>query len=280
MGISNEKHDQEEVPLSEPIEHINILVVDDEQIVLDSIKKHLKSESECRVYTAPDVHTALSILKTIDIQIVLTDLMMPEIDGLELLKMLRDKMESIIAIMITGYATINTALQAQQLGAFDYIAKPFTREELKKVIRRAIALAIASRKVGKSLAAVNERGIQREKVKSGLKGIGEHSWFMRDEDGVVLIGVERAFLYSIGKIHNIYLPAVGDELRQGSVYFQIFSADLRSETLLSPLSGMVSAVNEELLDNPDILLDDPYGRGWLVKLSPNKFDDEIKIIGL
>jgi len=59
---------------------------------------------------------------------------MPDIDGLEFLKLLQQKNKFIIAIMITGYATINTALQAQQLGAFDYLAKPFTRDELLKVV--------------------------------------------------------------------------------------------------------------------------------------------------
>lgn len=280
MDKTNEQMIQADVSLRNQVDYINILVVDDEQIVLDSIRKHLKSETGCKVLTAIDVNTALQLLKDNEIHIVLTDLMMPEIDGMELLKMLRDKMENVIAIMITGYATINTALQAQQLGAFDYIAKPFTREELKKVIKRAIGLVIASQNAGKNLSTLSIGRIPVEKRQGGIKGIGEHSWFIRNDDGIVLIGVERAFLYSIGKIQNIYLPAVGDELRQGSVYFQIFSTDLRSETLLSPLSGIVSAVNDELFYNPDILLDDPYGKGWLIKLSPNKFDEEIKIIGL
>ena len=76
------------------------------------------------------------------------------------------------------------------------------------------------------------------------------------------------------------INSLATELRQGSVYFQAFSSDLRSESLLSPLSGYVSDINEELLKHPDEYLDDPYGKGWLIKISPSNFDEEIKILGL
>lgn len=259
-------------------EKIKILVVDDEQIVLDSIRKHLRSNSYFEIFTSLDVENALNIMESHNISIVLTDLMMPEIDGLEFLKLLQQKNKFIIAIMITGYATINTALQAQQLGAFDYLAKPFTRDELVKVVKRASELVFASRNISEK----SDRPISTEKQlwTGGLKGIGEHSWFMKDEDGTVLIGVERPFLYSFGKIQNVYLPNVGDELRQGSVYFQIFSSDLRSESLLSPLSGTVVAVNEPLIINPDYYLEDPYGKGWLIRLDATNFKEDIKILGL
>lgn len=256
---------------------IKILIVDDEQIVLDSIRKLLKNESNYEIYTALNVENALNTIDSIPIDIVLTDLMMPEIDGLEFLKLIQQRNKFIIAIMITGYATINTALQAQQFGAFDYLAKPFTREELTKVMKRAAELTLASRLTSDKS---QEKLIERPQWTGGFKGIGEHSWFMKDEDGSVLIGVERPFLYNFGKIQNVYLPNIGDELRQGSVYFQIFSSDLRSESLLSPLSGIVIAVNEPLLKNPDFYLEDPYGKGWLIRLDATNFNEDIKILGL
>jgi CheY-like chemotaxis protein/glycine cleavage system H lipoate-binding protein len=258
---------------------INILIVDDEQIVIDSIKKHLKNERNYQIFSAVEVESALRLLTENQIDIVLTDLMMPEIDGLELLKILQDKNENIIPIMITGYATINTALQAQQLGAFDYLAKPFTKDELKKLVSRAASLVQATRENAKDNLNLNKK-LEISNLKVGLKGIGEHSWFMREDDGRVIMGVERAFLYRVGKIQNLYLPSVGDELRQGSVFFQIFSAELRNESLLSPLSGQVSEINEHILKSSDIVLEDPYGKGWLIKLIPTNFEEEIKILGL
>lgn len=258
-------------------EKIKILIVDDEQIVLDSIRKLLKNENSYEIHTAINVENALKIIDENPIDIVLTDLMMPDIDGLEFLRLIQQKNKFIITIMITGYATINTALQAQQFGAFDYLAKPFTREELTKVIKRASALTLASRQTSD---LTRKLPTEKPQWTRGFKGIGEHSWFMKDEDGSVLIGVERPLLYNFGKIQNVYLPNVGDELRQGSVYFQIFSSDLRSESLLSPLSGIVIAVNDALLKNPDIYLEDPYGKGWLIRLDATNFKEDIKVLGL
>lgn len=254
----------------------NILVVDDEQIVLDSVGKHLSNEEDYRIFKALSVSQALSIMEQNKINIVLTDLMMPEIDGLEFLAMLKEKNPDVLAIMITGYATINSALQAMQLGAFDYIAKPFTRDELKKVVRRAYDLVQVINKSNQE--AISEKQIDLPKAIS--KGIGENTWLMLEEDGLVKIGVERSLLYRLGRIQTVYLPNVYDTLRQGSVFFQIFSTDLRSQALLSPLSGIVVELNEKVLINPDETLQDPYGEGWLIKIKPINFENEIKVIGL
>ncbi|MBI5325037.1 MAG: response regulator [Ignavibacteriae bacterium] len=256
---------------------INVLVVDDEQIILDSIKKLLRNEAEYNVMTALSVPEAYSLMDKEKIQIVLTDLMMPDIDGLEFLKTLREKSPNIIAVMITGYATINTALQAMQLGAFDYLAKPFTREELKKLMKRAYSLAVAIAKAGD--VSPNPRQTETEKIMSSFKGIGEYSWLKIDDKGNVLIGVERTFLITIGRIQSVYLPSPGDEIRQGSIFFQVFSNDLRSQSLLSPLSGEVIKVNDEIHTKPNEMLEDPYGKGWLIKLRPTKLESEIKLIG-
>jgi len=256
--------------------YINILVVDDEQIVLDSVGKHLSNEQDYQIFKAISVNRAIEIMNNNKIHIVLTDLMMPEIDGLEFLALLKEKSPDILTIMITGYATINTALQAMQLGAFDYIAKPFTRDELKKVIRRASDLV--------NIINKNNEEITCDKIsdfpKAISKGIGENTWLMLEEDGLVKIGVERSLLFRLGKIQTVYLPNINDTLRQGSVFFQIFSTDLRSQALLSPLSGIVTEVNEKVLIDPNNTLQDPYGDGWLIKIKPTNFDYEIKTIGL
>lgn len=255
---------------------LKILVVDDEQIVLDSVTKHLRKE-EYTIVTVLSAPEAVSLLDSDPPNIILTDLMMPEIDGLELMKISKEKLPQTPIIMITGYATINTALQATQLGAFDYIAKPFTRSELQSVVRRAAEL-IKGGEPAKDETPTDKRKSSRSR--KNLTTIGDHVWLMVEDDGIVLLGVERAFLHAIGKIQNIFVPAVGDELRQGSVYLQLFSSDLRSHTVLSPLSGTVIETNEELLENPSKIVEDPYGDGWLIRLKPSRFDIEIKELGL
>lgn len=251
---------------------LNLLVVDDEQIVLDSVKKLLRREEDFSISTALNVDEALKIMGELNIQIILTDLMMPDIDGLEFLKIIQEKYPKTLSIMITGYATINTALQATQLGAFDYIAKPFTRDELKKVVRRAADLA----KVSENQPDQKQNNNDTKKEK--LKGIGENSWIKMAEDGFVTIGVERSFLMGVGRIQTVYLPAENDTLRQGSVYFQIFSSDMSSQSLLSPLSGTVIKVNEDVINNPGEKLQSSESDIWLIKLVPSKYDEEMKII--
>jgi CheY-like chemotaxis protein/glycine cleavage system H lipoate-binding protein len=257
---------------------LNIMVVDDEQIVLDSIQRHLRTENYKLhlLSTAPD---ALELLESESIDIILTDLMMPEIDGLEFMKIVKGKEPHIPIIMVTGYATIDTALQATQLGAFDYIAKPFTKSELLSVVHRAANL------VETFESQVNESG-EPSKVEissapaAAPKHVGEDGWLMLEESGNVIMGVEKSFLEKVGKIQNIFLPSVGDELRQGSVYFRVFSADMQSHTVLSPLSGTVVDVNSKLINDTKLLYDDPYKEGWLVRLKPSKFEFEITELGL
>lgn len=256
---------------------LNVLVVDDEQVVLDSIKKHLKKDN-FTIHTALTAKIGLELLESGSMDIVLTDLMMPEIDGLEFMKEVKDRQPHTPVIMITGYATINTALQATELGAFDYIAKPFTKSELRMVLQRASDLALKSGTVEENSQAGTPEDTQKQKRE--LKAIGDFSWMMVQDDGSVLLGVERSFLHAIGRIQNIFLPGAGDQIRQGSVYLQIFSSDLRSHTVLSPLSGKVLEVNEKVLANPASTLEDPYGDGWLIRLKPSRFDLEIKQLGL
>ncbi|MFW6232934.1 MAG: response regulator [Bacteroidota bacterium] len=257
------------------MEKFNLLVVDDEEIVIESLRRQLRKESSLNFLAALSVEDAMNIMNNEHIHVVLTDLMMPGTDGLEFMKIMKKAGHNPIIIMITGYATISTALQAMEQGAFDYIAKPFTKEEIRKVVRRAIDLVKSSNKAGKQ----KQNLINFEDEKQ-IKSIGKFTWMMKQEDGTVLIGAERPFLYRISRIETIYLPSEGDQLRQGSVFFQAFTADFRSESLLSPLSGTVVKVNLKVLESPNDALKDPYGEGWLIRLDPDHFESEIRFMGL
>ena len=176
--------------------------------------------------------------------------------------------------MVTGYATINTALQATQLGAFDYIAKPFSKKELLGVLKRATELV---RGFGQEIASGEG---PKTMATDTIKAIGDNSWMMMEKSGCIRLGVERSFLRPIGKIQSIYLPAKNDELRQGGAYLQIFSTDMRAHTILSPFSGTVKEINQKVLDDPNTALQDPYGDGWLICLTPSRFEAEREMLGL
>ncbi len=114
-----------------------ILVVDDEEIVCESCKRILEEEGY-EVETALSGEEAFSKMKENPYDIVLTDLKMPGIDGMEVLKTIRRDYPSTIVIMITGFATVETAVESMKLGAFDYIPKPFTPDEVSIVVKKAI----------------------------------------------------------------------------------------------------------------------------------------------
>jgi len=117
---------------------IGILVVDDELGVRDSLYNWFK-EDGYRVGTAEDAKKALNKLQKASWDIVLLDIKMPGMDGMELQKRIKEIDTNIIVIMITAYASVDTAVQALKEGAFDYITKPFDPDDMSHLIRNAVA---------------------------------------------------------------------------------------------------------------------------------------------
>jgi len=114
-----------------------ILVVDDEMIVCESCKRILEEEGY-EVDIALSGKEAFEKMKGNPFDIVITDLKMPGIDGMEVLGTFRKEYPDSIIIMITGFSTVETAVEAMKLGAFDYIPKPFTPDEVTIVVKKAI----------------------------------------------------------------------------------------------------------------------------------------------
>jgi len=114
-----------------------ILVIDDEMIVCESCKRILE-EDGYEVETALSGKEAFAKMRENPFDIVITDLKMPEIDGMEVLRTFHKDYPDTIIIMITGFSTVETAVEAMKLGAFDYIPKPFTPDEVSIVIKKAI----------------------------------------------------------------------------------------------------------------------------------------------
>ncbi len=114
-----------------------ILVIDDEEAIRDSCQQVLrKAGYDC--HTAVDGIEGLRLVNEVEPDLVLLDLMMPGIDGLETLRQIRKRHENIVCIVITGYATIESAVDAMKRGAFDFLPKPFTPEELRLIVNRGL----------------------------------------------------------------------------------------------------------------------------------------------
>ncbi|UCD54128.1 MAG: response regulator, partial [Dehalococcoidia bacterium] len=103
---------------------IKILVVDDEAIVRESLSDWLK-DGGYQVFTAENGHKALEVIEKEKPGIMIADLVMPGMDGIELMKRAKAQQPKIEVIIITAYASIPTAITAMKEGAYDYIEKPF-----------------------------------------------------------------------------------------------------------------------------------------------------------
>jgi DNA-binding NtrC family response regulator len=114
-----------------------VLVVDDEVVVCESCRRILEEE-DYEVECAQNGKEAFEKMKGNPFDIVITDLKMPGIDGMEVLRTFRQDYPDAVIIMITGFSTVETAVEAMKLGAFDYIPKPFTPDEVSVVVKKAV----------------------------------------------------------------------------------------------------------------------------------------------
>ena len=115
----------------------SILVVDDEYGMREGVSRVLQPFGH-RIYTAKDGKEALALISSKDFDLALIDLKLPDADGLEILDAIQEKDPITVCVIITAYATLDTAVDATKRGAFDYLAKPFTPEELLAVADKAL----------------------------------------------------------------------------------------------------------------------------------------------
>lgn len=114
-----------------------ILVVDDSADTLEILERKLTGKGY-RVYLANSVESAIRILETTEIDLVITDYKMPRLTGLDLIKHIREQNQEIQIIMITGYPTVESAVEAVKSGAEEYLTKPFTDEEFFACLNRVV----------------------------------------------------------------------------------------------------------------------------------------------
>lgn len=112
-----------------------VLVIDDEDIVRTSCVRALSPEG-FEVSVARNGAEGLKLLEQKQHDLVLTDLKMPDIDGIEVLRIIKEQWPAVEVIIITGYQTVDTAVKSIKLGAFDYIEKPFTPDALVTAVTK------------------------------------------------------------------------------------------------------------------------------------------------
>jgi CheY-like chemotaxis protein len=263
-----------------PAPKARILAVDDEPVILDSFRKILVLAG-FSVDTVETGQEALSLVRKSDYQFVFTDLKMPGMDGLEVTKAVKHLRPDIDIAIITGYATIESAVSGMKYGAVDYVEKPFTEDELiefanRLLIRRQdrvarltapeIHLVTPSSGILSSARVIN--------VPGGVYISGEHTWVSVQMTGEGLIGLDDLFYKTVGTPTSIGLPKEGQQVRKGQALFVLQRGE-RSLPFHSPLSGRVSKVNHELEFNLDLMRVRPYEQGWICMIEPSNLTADL-----
>jgi signal transduction histidine kinase len=161
------------------------LIIDDEEIVLDSCKQILRGSSH-KIATATNGALGLSLLDDFQPDLVYVDLKMPGISGLEVIEKVHEFDPTIVTIVITGYATVSSAVEAMKNGAYDFLPKPFTPDEFRLITqrgldRRGLILETIALKREKEMLREQFAAIVSHELKSPLSAVQQNLFFLMDD---------------------------------------------------------------------------------------------------
>jgi CheY-like chemotaxis protein len=257
-----------------------ILAVDDESIILDSFRKILVVAG-FSIDTVQKGQEALGLILKNDYDFVFTDLKMPEMDGLEVTKAVKHLRPDIDVIVITGYASIETAVETMKFGAMDYVQKPFTEDELitffnKCLIKRNDRLEREMKPTVRLLSpTTKESDSPREfNVPAGIFVSPNHTWVNLEMNGTARVGLDDFARKTIGRIDQVEMPQVGATVRKGDVLFAIQHNGHKTD-VASPISGRVTHVNSEHLEHPEWITSKPFELSWMCCIDPTNIPEEL-----
>ena len=204
-----------EINVRETNSHIQVLVVDDEPDIREGSQRIL-SRVGFEVLKASTGLEALELLERQTIPIILLDLKMPGMDGMEVLKRIRQLDETILVIVITGFATVETAIEAMKQGAYDFIPKPFEPEQLRIVVKRAAEKLQLTREAQSLELERNRTLADLDTEKSRIRTVLESL-----PDGVGVINAQgQVVLMNPAFLHHLGLPADTEAGQQIEKYIE------------------------------------------------------------
>jgi CheY-like chemotaxis protein/glycine cleavage system H lipoate-binding protein len=278
LDFTRESKTLKRVEVEEPA--ARILCVDDEEVVLDSFRKILVLDG----YSVDTVETgqeALGLVQTRDYDFVFTDLKMPAMPGTEVAKSVKHLRPDIDVVIITGFATVESAVECMKHGAMDYVEKPFTEDELRQFVRHA--LIRRQDRIDKQLKArvhvirpaEADRGADSEfSIPGGVLVSEGHCWASLSQDGTARIGPDDFARKLLGRADALDLPDVGMQVKAGERLFSI-RQDGKQAHFHAPLSGKVIKVNTGLTQNDDRLDKLSYARSWVCVVEGEDLDTEL-----
>jgi ActR/RegA family two-component response regulator/glycine cleavage system H lipoate-binding protein len=263
-----------------PSPKARILAVDDEAVVLDSFRRILVLEGY-NIDTVQSGPEALSLVRRNDYDFVFTDLKMPDMDGVEVVKAVKHLRPDVDMVVITGYGTIETAVETMQSGACEYVQKPFSADELgafinKLLVKRQARLAALRQPTVRIVSPSQAEDTPSNEfcIPGGSFIAPGHTWVRIEPDGHVRVGVDDFANKAMGPITAVLLPKPGAEIRCGE---PLFSCQRGAEALsfASPVSGRVQDLNAGLQAEPGKITASPYKDGWVCRIEPSGLTAEL-----
>lgn len=276
LDFTHEAKSLKRVDVPNPL--ARILAVDDEPVILDSFRKILVVAGYA-IDTVESGREALGLVQKHKYDFVFTDLKMPEMDGLDVVKGVKHFSPETDVVMITGYGTIDSAVNAMKFGAMDYVQKPFTEDELvdftkKCLIRRQDRIGKQINPVVRVVTATHPSEHEFA-LPGGVFISAGHVWANVTVPGLVRVGIDDFARKMIGRIDAIEFPEKGRELKKGDRLFAIRQGE-RTAIFKSPITGKVHALNLELGQNLQWLEKQPYEKGWICSLKPDQLATELE----
>lgn len=254
-----------------------ILLIDDEQVILDAVSK-IASLERWEVDTVMNVQDGLDKLSRNKYELILSDIMMPDKDGFQLLEALYSEQNNIPVIMITGYSTVENAVKSLYNGAIDFIPKPFTYEEITSSICRGLEYREIQRRVAEAEKSGKDESIIFVTCPAKYNRLGYMSWMNLEYEGSARVGATDLFLETIEDITKISLLENDDLLIQGNSCAKFETNDSLMHTCLAPLGGRIVERNEKIISDPSLLEKDPFFEGWLYRIIPSDIEYDMKYL--
>jgi DNA-binding NtrC family response regulator len=146
-----------------------IMIVDDEEMVLTSLSSFLTLETEYEVITFTRATEALAHLDEHDIDLVISDFLMPEMDGLQFLSKVRDMKPEVSRVILTGYADKENAIKAiNEVGLYQYIEKPWNNDDIRIIIRNGIEKKRLIRKLNQKINQINSAYSELQNIQADI----------------------------------------------------------------------------------------------------------------
>jgi CheY-like chemotaxis protein len=254
--------------------------VDDEEVILNSFRKVLVLDG----YSVDTVETGqevLGLIQTHQYDFVFTDLKMPAMSGTDVVKSVKHLRPDIDVVIITGFATVESAVECMKHGAIDYVEKPFTEGELRAFVKHAL---IKRRdRIEKQLKprvhvmgpGETDRDFGREfSIPGGVLISTGHCWASLAEDGTARIGLDDFAKKLLGSVDTIDFPDIGMNVKAGQPLFSMNQSHRRAQ-FHAPLSGKVVKINEELRKDCATLEEMSYGKNWICVIDGDDLDAEL-----